>query len=325
MNPVPERTDVAEVNADVNPWRRLRIHRRWLWVLAWALASATLLWFVRTLDWRLTLARVADANPAWLVLAVLGHFATLPLLTEQWSHLLPPRRRLRWSSLWECVTVGLAAMNTLPFGGGHGVAVGMLVARGTTLEGALSLMALEQLCDGVAKLGLLLLALAVAPLPPILQRATWIMAIALLVSFGGLLWIARHPGQAGWMGRLAAKWGHHLEAVRNPTLLVIAVALSVLAKLGGLVAIYAVQRSLGVELPLKSVPLVLAAVTFATLMAFSPGSLGIFEMAAVAAYRLVGVPAGEAAALAIVQHACFLLPNIAVGYGLVAWRAVRTR
>ena len=299
--------------------------RRWVWWAAWLIATICLVVFLRTLDLRSTVAHLAAANPLWIALAIAGHFATLPLLTQQWSRLLPQGARLRWRTLWECVTIGMAAMNTLPFGGGHAVAVGLLKARGTTLEGAVSLMALEQLCDGVAKLALLLAALAVAPLPPLLRRAAWIMSIALVAGFFALWWLARHPEQGRFLRGWRAKWAHHLEAVRRPHVLALAIGLSLLAKAAGLVAIYAAQRSLGVMLPWSSTPIVLAAVTFATLMALSPGSLGIFEMAAIAAYRLLGVPTDEAAALALVQHACFLAPNIGTGYGLMLWRAVRGR
>jgi uncharacterized membrane protein YbhN (UPF0104 family) len=299
--------------------------RRWVWCAAWGIATACVFAFVRALDWRTTLARLAHADPGWIAVAVLGHFVTLPSLAEQWFRLLPPGTRMGRRALWESVTIGMAAMNTLPFGGGHALTVGLLIARGATVEGAVSLLALEQLCDGVAKLALLMVALAVAPLPAIWQRTAWIMAAALLAGFLILLGLARHPGETRWLRRWRVKWTHPLQAVRRPGVLLIAVALSLLGKAGGLLAVYAVHRSLGMNLPLSSTPVVLAAVTFATLMALSPGSIGVFEMAAIAAYRLMGVPIEEAGVLALVQHACFLLPNIGTGYAVMLWRTITTK
>jgi uncharacterized membrane protein YbhN (UPF0104 family) len=86
-------------------------------------------------------------------------------------------------------------------------------------------------------------------------------------------------------------------------------------KAAGWVGIYAVQRSLGVHLPLAQTALVLAAVTFATMVSVAPGNLGFFELGAVASYQLLGIPAAQAAALALLAHVAFLLPILGTGYG----------
>jgi uncharacterized membrane protein YbhN (UPF0104 family) len=327
MAPMAESQHNATVSAELPRARhRTRARRRIiLWGIAVVIAGVSLFAFARALDWRATLADLKRAHVGWLIVALLGHAMTLPLLTEQWTRLQSRQARLSWGVLWECVTIGMAMMNTLPFGGGHAVALGLLTRRGATLTGALSLLALEQLCDGVAKWLLLLVALLCTPLPPALQRATWVAAVLLVLGFVALFWLARHPEEGRWLGRWRAKWTAPLEAIRQPGVLAFAVGLSVVAKGFGLVAVYAAQRALGVELPFSSTPLVLAAVTFATLMALAPGSVGIFEIAAIAAYRLLGVPTEQAATLAIVQHACFLLPNIATGYVVAAWGAVKAR
>ena len=82
------------------------------------------------------------------------------------------------------------------------------------------------------------------------------------------------------------------------------------------------ERSLGVALPVSTLPLVLAAVGFATMLSVAPANLGIFEAAAFTAYRWLGVPPAEAMALAVVQHACFLLAMVGPGYALTLWRAI---
>jgi len=293
--------------------------RRWIWWLAWAAATAALLLWARTLDLRAVLAPLAAAQPGWLVAAGLANFAVLPLLTEQWSRLLPATRPVRWGVLWECVTLAVAGMNTLPFGGGHALGVGLLATRGAAgMEGALALMALEQFCEGVAKFGLLLLALAVAPLPPGLQSAAWMLGAGLVAGAAALFWLAHRPAAGGWRARV----GRYFEVMGRPRVLVTALALGAAMKLVQLGAIWAVQRSLGVELPVGSLALVLAAVSFATMVAVAPGNLVVYEAAAFAAYRWLGVPPAEAMALALVQHACFLVPMIAPGYALTAWRGL---
>ena len=300
-----------------------RAPSRWWWVVAWLVATACVGWAGSSIDWRAALVRLQTARPGWIAFAVLAHCAVLLFLTEQWTRLLPRPVRFGWRAMWECVTISMAAMNTLPFGGGHAVAVGLRTARGATLQEAVLLLALVQRCVAVARVSLVLLAFAVAPLPGPWREAGWLMAAGVSAGFGGLWWLARRPAPGTWLGRWRETWALHLAAARRPRVLGAAIGLSLLGKTAMLLAVYAVQRALGVHLPLASVPVVLVAVTVATLIALSPGSVGVYELAAIAAYRIFGVSPELALVLALMQHACFLLPNIGVGYGVLAWRALR--
>lgn len=297
--------------------------RRWTWWLGLAVATGCVMGLLRTFDTRAVPALVGRAKTGWLAAALLANFAVLPLLTEQWSRLLPARRTMRWSAMWECVVLAVAGMNTMPFGGGHALGVGLLATRGGLgLDGALSLLALEQLAEGFAKLAVLLLALAAAPLPGSLRQAAWILGVVLLAGSGAAIWLARRPATGAPAGGWRSRWAQHLEALGSARVLVGALALGLAMKLAQLGAIYAVERSLGVELPISTLALVLAAVSFATMLSVAPANLGIFEAAAFAAYRWLDVPPAEAMALAIVQHACFLVPMVGPGYALMAWRAI---
>jgi uncharacterized membrane protein YbhN (UPF0104 family) len=46
----------------------------------------------------------------------------------------------------------------------------------------------------------------------------------------------------------------------------------------------------------------------------APGNLGTFEASAFVAYRYLGLPADQALSLAIVQHVCFMVPSVGIGY-----------
>lgn len=297
--------------------------RPWLvsW-LTWTLAIASLATLLQTFDVRGALQEIARARAWWIVAAILANLALLPLMTEQWSRLLSARTPRRWQELWQCVTLSMAAMNTLPFGGGHAVAVGVLARRATLgVSAAVSLLALEQMCEGAAKLGLLMTALGTAPLPDSLQRIAWVLVGALAAGVFVLWWIANHSKgdetSHGWRGR----WAKHLDVLKRPGRLAGAIALSLAMKGCELIAVYAVQRSLGIDLPLATAPLVLAVVTFASLVSITPGNLGVYEAAALGVYQFLGVSASDAVALGLVQHACFLLPVVGTGYALNAVRA----
>jgi uncharacterized membrane protein YbhN (UPF0104 family) len=83
------------------------------------------------------------------------------------------------------------------------------------------------------------------------------------------------------------------------------------AEFGGILA---VQQALGLNLPVGTALLVLASVNFATIVSVSPGNLGVFEAASFAAYRLTGVSPEHALTLSLVQHVCYLIPMLGVGY-----------
>ncbi|HVS51218.1 MAG TPA: lysylphosphatidylglycerol synthase transmembrane domain-containing protein [Opitutaceae bacterium] len=294
---------------------------RWVWLAAW-IALTALVVYLRPFDFRAVGRGLATAQPGWVLLAAIANLCVVPLLATLWSQLLPAARSVRWRVLGECAALAFAGMNTLPLAGGQALAVGLLATRASLgLDGSLSLMALEQLCEGGAKLGLLLLALAVAPLSENWRRTAWWLGAGLVAAAAALMWLARaapenRPG--GWR----ARWSRHLDVLRRPRIFLGAFALALAMKVVELVAIYAVQRALGMELPLASVAVVLAAVAFATLVSIAPGNLGVYEAAAFAAYRWFGVPTDQALALALVHHACFLAPMLVPGYALMAWRAL---
>lgn len=296
--------------------------RWWLWLVAWLLATGLLVVFARSLDLAAAGRLAARAEVGWLALAIAANFVALPLMMEQWWRLLPLGRRPPRAAIWECVTLSVATMNTVPLGGGHALAVGLLATRAKVgLTGALSLLALQQLSIGIAKLGLLLLALSVAPLPAGYATAAWWLAAGLAVATLALFGLVRSGRSV--IGEWLAGWVHHFESFRRPQTFVGAVALALGAKVAMGVAIFAVQRSLGVELPVSAAVCVLAAVTFGTMISVTPANLFVYEAAALAAYRWLGVPTEQALALGLLQHVCFLVPMVGAGYGLMLWRLVR--
>lgn len=300
--------------------------RTWMWLLAWAAATSCVFIFARKFDLHAIFLEIRRANVGWVLLSMLGFFLLLPILTEQWVRLAPKSAQVRWSTMWESVTISLAAMNVLPFGGGHALATGLLARRvGLGLERAVSLLAVEQLCESMVKAGLLLLVLVVTPVPPEWRAAAWTVAGVLLASSVFFWMLAQRPASASPSGSWRYRLTQHAAPLREPRVLLVALGLGLGTKLVDLIGIYAVQRSLGVTLPVSTLPFLLMAVSVATLISVSPGSLGVYEAAAFAAYRWLGVPTEQALALAIVQHFCYLVPMVGTGYAITLLRAVRSR
>jgi len=297
--------------------------RRWAWAAAWLGATALLVWIRPPLDLAAVPARLRAAEPRWIALALALNLAALALWTRQWRWLTPPALRASWAAIAEVISLSAAAMNTLPFPWGHSVGVGLLARRARFgWDAAVSVMALDQLCEGAAKLLLFLVAAWVAPLPGWIHRAALALSggvLALFATLALLAWLARQarPGA----GRLL-RWARHLGALRDPGALGGALAMGVAIKCAQAGAIYAAQRSLGIRLPVRDLAPILAAVEVATMIAVAPGGLAVYEAAAVVAYRYLGLAPGPALAVALLQHACFLLPMVLPGYGVTAWRAL---
>ena len=66
----------------------------------------------------------------------------------------------------------------------------------------------------------------------------------------------------------------------------------------------------------------LAAVILGSMVPVSPGNLGTYEASVFLAYRYLGVAPEQALSLALVQHLCFMLPSVGVGYLFVSAHTV---
>jgi uncharacterized membrane protein YbhN (UPF0104 family) len=88
-------------------------------------------------------------------------------------------------------------------------------------------------------------------------------------------------------------------------------------------AMIAVQHALGVDLPLAGTLLVLSSVVLATMLPIAPANVGVYEGAAVLAYRWMGVDAESALALALLQHLAYLAAMGGAGWSAVTLRVAR--
>jgi len=304
-----------------------------LWVTGW-LVAALLVWLaLRGIDWRAALAATRSAHVGWLLLAVLCNLAILWLWAALWRVLLPPGARVPYVRMFEITAVTSAIMNTVPALVGHASAVALLTRRGgLPPRTSLSLLALDQVVEGITKLAVFALAVAVVELPP-WMRAGAVGLGAVVAVLVGVLWIvgARAPRQTtvddGARGTAATGFRRRLSALhaglhadfhvlRRPRQGALALVLGLAMKGAEAAAIACVLRAVGADVPMGAAFVVLGATNLATMLPVAPGNLGTYEAGAVAAYRWLGVPPELALAAALLQHGCFLLP--AVGAGL-AW------
>lgn len=268
---------------------------------------------------RMDLARAAaeltSARVGWLVAAVACYVTILPLWAWQWTLLAPRAPEPRVGEMLGVVTLTSAVLNTTPMLVGEATGVMLLVRRaGLDRPAALSVLAMDQLLVGAAKLCVLAAAALSAPLPPWMVRAVLVL-LASLVALGGALVVAawRHAHVEEALARVlpapaaaaVAAFAFSLEPLRTPRRGVSSLVLALLKKAVEVCAIVCVQRAFGVHLPLGGAILVLAVLNLATLLPVVPGNVGVFEAAVVLALTRLGVGPEQALGIAVVQHLCY--------------------
>jgi uncharacterized membrane protein YbhN (UPF0104 family) len=301
-------------------------------VLGWAAATLLLLYFLRRVD-RAQLAQAAEmVRWSWIVAAILANCLILVSWAALWWVVSPESERPAYGVMFEINAMASALMNTMPFLGGHAAAVVLMIRRaGMTRTGALSVMALDQLGEGLAKVSIFLLVAIAAPIPDwmrvgVATASTAVGALLLAMVIAAHSHHRIRPPESGKLtvvarGRiLAANWAQRMETLRSVKQSLVALLFAIGTKLAEGAAILAVQHAFGVQLSLGATALVLAAVILGSILPVAPGNVGTYEAGAFLAYRHLGVDPSMATILAVSSHACFMIPSIGIGYLLGSWK-----
>ena len=310
-------------------------NKRLLYVIAWAVASVCIYLAVHNLQWESVLAELTNASLFWLSLAMIGNFCILIFGTLQWLNFLPGNYHVGFRRMIEINALVAMTSNTVPFLAGHALAVVLLAKREKVGHAvALSVIALDQFAEGFAKLSIFLLVVVLTPIPDWMRQGILIALSAILLFFAVLFFFAfRHRHFKVFMGRQShprwyrvwhfiSRWAHHLEALRSVRIFALSMGLALTMKGAEVLAILAIQKSFGVDLPLWTIFLVLASVSLVSMVPVSPGNLGVYEAAVFFVYQYLGLPLEQALGLALLQHLCLLIPNIGTGYLILLFRNI---
>lgn len=322
---------------------------RWGWALALVVSTGILAWGVGTLDTAAVAAALLGTNPLWLLPALVLNLSTVFLWATLWHLLLPPRSRIPRRRMLGVTSVMAMVANTVPLMVGHATGTLLLARQDGVGEGAaLSVLAQDQLLEGMAKLMLLAAVAWVAPLPEPLRRGGFGVAVGVILLLLVLVllstWEARtRPAVAGGGEPGPMAWGtdaprgpaaflvflrnasRNLMVFRRPAIFGGGLLLAVSMKAAEALAILCAARAVGLEVAPWQVLPVLGAVSLAGMVPVAPGNLGVYEGAAFWAWRWMGVDPETAAAVALLQHLVYLLPVVGSGWVVVGWRAYGTR
>jgi uncharacterized membrane protein YbhN (UPF0104 family) len=301
-------------------------------VLAWLGATALLVYFISRVDRDALKSAMTTVDWRWIVAAILANALILVSWTALWWTVSPRAERPKYGVMFEINAMASALMNTVPFLGGHAAAVVMLIKRaGLTRSAALSVLGLDQLGEGLAKVMVFLVAALAAPIPTWMRVGVATVSAAVGALLIGMVVVAhshsriRPPADKPLttvmrMRVLAATWAERMETLRSVPQSLIALLFAIGTKVAEGAGMWAVQHAFGVHLSIGSTALVLATVMLGSVIPVAPGNLGTYEAGAILAYRHLGIDPATSTILAIASHACFMIPSIGVGYLLGSWK-----
>jgi uncharacterized membrane protein YbhN (UPF0104 family) len=305
-------------------------------VLAWLGATALLLYFVSKIDRAALREAAAVVSWAWIVVAILANALILASWAGLWWTVAPADERPAFKVMFEINAIASALMNTIPFLGGHAAAVVLMVKRASmSRAAALSVLALDQLGEGLAKVTIFLVVAIAAPIPDWMRVGVATVSIGVAALLIGMVILSHahrhiHPKVESpmtvvdRMRVLAATWAKRMETLRSVKRSIVALAFAIGTKVAEGAGLLAVQHAFGVSLSIGSTALVLAAVVLGSILPVAPGNVGTYEAGAFLAYRHLGVDPAMATILAIASHACFMIPSVGIGYLVGSWKVRRT-
>jgi uncharacterized membrane protein YbhN (UPF0104 family) len=301
-------------------------------ILAWLAATALLVYFVSRVDRAALRDAAAVVNWLWIAAAIVANALILVSWAGLWWTVAPADERPPYRVMLEINAIASALMNTIPFLGGHAAAVVLMIKRASmSRAAALSVLALDQLGEGLAKVAIFLVVAIAAPIPEWMRVGVATLSAAVGVLLAGMIAFSHshrhiHPRVASpmtvvdRMRVLAATWAKRMETLRSIRQSLVALAFAIGTKVAEGAGLLLVQHAFGISLSLGSTALVLAAVVLGSILPVAPGNVGTYEAGAFLAYRHLGIDPAMATILAIASHACFMIPAVGVGYLMGSWK-----
>ena len=298
-----------------------------LFALIWLVASYFFYEFFKSVDFVRAWKEFEKASAGWLVCAFLFNFLILVVWTSLWSVLIPQGTFVSFPKLFQSNCLMSASCNTLPFPGGHTVGL-LLLAKIAKVKHsiALSVLALDQMLEGIVKVIVMILAASFSPLPEQMQMGIQLFIILIVIFAGSMFYAANTNPKIKTLKKKTSsskfdnvkefvnQWVGHLELLRSYRVFCLGLLLSLVMMALQTLGIWAAQKSLGQEFPFWTTILVMAALNLAMIFPVTPGNFGVYETTAFLIYTFAGLPPEIALSLAFLQHICFLIPVAGTGW-----------
>jgi uncharacterized membrane protein YbhN (UPF0104 family) len=258
----------------------------------------------------------------WVLATAVLNLANTGVEAVRWRLLARPvAPGVRWRSTFNGFLAGIVGNVVLPLRLGDGARAYVFAeAERLPLATAISTVMLDRLLDMSAFVALAVLTVSVAPLPAQVARAIpWTVAGLGVLSasvFALVAWDRRRTRgtcpRAGWVGAQVDRLRAGFSGLRTVRLgpAVAAAALSWALKVA---LVWTMFRAFNLPLPLAAPAVLQVVVNLGIAVAGTPGNVGSFELATMAALSLFGVPNDLAFSFGAALHVTEVLPMVALG------------
>ena len=282
------------------------------------------------IDFAAFVAALAAADYRYLLPCIVAFLFGLATRAQRWRVLLSGQLPLRRA--FHIMNIAYLVNGILPLRIGELGRV-FLTSRANRKIPAMqtgSTIVVERLLDVLAVVVLLMITMAIAPLPGETQRAG---AIGALMSIGGFAALVALGHRRDAVLRLASRveakstilrkitFHHHVRAfldglspILNPAALVSALFWTAASWLFSVLTNYALMLAFFDEGDLAAITLSIVFAAFAIALPVIPGNIGTYELSIIAAFSVLGINQPEkSAAFAFALHALNVLVNTATG------------
>lgn len=308
------------------------------------LAIALLLWALRGVHLGEVLRQIRQADPWPLALGIVLASLTFVLRLVRWRLLLRDEDGLPLQAwpLWHATAIGFMANNLLPFRAGELVRVlAATKLSGARFTAAMSSIAVERIFDALTVVGLLGAGLLFSDLPAgvvvggvTLARAAQVAGLLSIAALLAAVAVVAFPLAAERLVRRLLPAGafaeriveliegvrHGLASLRSPGLLAGVVFWSLAHWLLNAAALWVSFFAFGIPVGFGGALVLQGVLAIGVSVQLTPGFVGQFEAAIVAALALYGISNQVASSYAIAYHGATFLPITLAG----AWSLART-
>lgn len=286
----------------------------WQSILTAVLAVAALAWVLHDVDASAFVAAIAGIRWSWVALGLVFDILSYACQGYRWSILFPSSARLSPFAATKAIYIGLFTNEVMPLRLGEFVRA-WLASRWTGLRLAVVVptLALERLMDALWLAASVGAAALFVHLPPMLERAAWILAGVAALSLLALAALLVHPTRHPRLRRLRPLRRQLLAAARSGALSRGFLASGALLA-AQILAFYFIQRACSLPFGLGVAAVVLLIVHLGTAIPNTPANVGSYQFFVVFGLTLFGADKTAAAAFSLVVFVLLTLPLWLLGF-----------
>lgn len=307
---------------------KIAASRRTITVVAGVLISLAFIGYsVLHLDWSTFASSLAAVEPMWMAVFILTLLLTMVLRAWRWHMItgLPPRD---WLPVWQAACIGYAGTAIFPARAGEVMRVIHLQRLAKASTGlAVGSSIVDRLIDAVALCVLIGAGLAIFVSTQVIEHRFVLMTGLLLLActavaifvLGGHRWLRlpERPDRQGGIRSHVARWlgeaASGLQTLRSWRMIAVLAGLQCVISSLDILACWILIWAFGWTLPLAAALLTLICLAVVSALPSTPGYLGVYQVAAMAALHEFGLARSEALAYGTLLQVCNFGLFLAVG------------